>query len=115
MLKNNTLLDILRDPGILRYDVLGHFHDHDHLVLKAILFFFQCLCLADRLSNDLDIGDDLFLLRQQLIECGNKCRLDFILHDVSSHADRVVVLVIAAVHDLAVSVRGVPDLRSVPT
>lgn len=48
-----VLVLILRNAGILRHDILRHFHRHRHLYLQLALFFLQGICDAERFADDL--------------------------------------------------------------
>ncbi len=109
-----VLVLILCNAGVLRHDVLRHFHKHRHLFLQLAFLFPQGIGDAQCPADDLRIGDDLFLFRDQLVVCRYERRLDLILRDVWSLALIAVVLPVAAVDDLAVPIRGMPDLRAVP-
>ncbi len=56
-----VLVLILCNAGILRNDVLRHFHKNRHLFLQLALFFLQGIGDAERFTDDLSIGDDFFL------------------------------------------------------
>jgi hypothetical protein len=107
-----VLVLILCNAGVLRHDVLRHFHKHRHLFLQLAFLFLQCIGDAQRPADDLRIGDDFLLFRDQLVVRRYERRLDLILRDVWSLALISVVLPVAAVDDLAVPVRGMPDLRA---
>lgn len=109
-----VLILVLRNAGILRHDVLRHFHKHSHLFLQLAFLFQQGIGYTQRPADDLRIGDELLFLRGQLVVCRYERRLDLVLRDVWSLALIAVVLSVAAVDDLAVPVRGMPDLRAVP-
>ena len=100
------------NAGVLGDTVLRHLHQHCQFLLQTGFLLLQLRGVAEGLPDEPGVGDYLLPLRHQLVECRDEGRLDVLLGHMERLAFMPVVLLVAAIDDPAVLVRGVPNLSS---
>lgn len=101
------------DAGVLRDELLCHPGQDVHVLAAAFLLFRQLVRIAERLLQFPDIGDDLVLYVDQLVEGPDEHVLYLVLGEVRRIAV-LLELAVALVDSPAVLVVRVPHLGAIP-